>query len=95
MRREVIIMSDMTEQEAWELDELLTRTTPEIDPVVEGPFIKHRNMMVVLDNLSAEYLMSKMLETKLSPTELISNMVRRELSLREIVQASLAQSVPG
>ena len=78
-------MSDMNEKEAWELDELLTKTTPEIDPDVEGPFIKHRNMMVVLDNLSAEYLTSKMLTTKLSPTEIISNMVRRELSLTEIV----------
>ena len=77
-------MSDMTEEEAWELDELLTRTTPEIDPVVEGPFIKNRNMMVILDNLSAEYLTSKMLSTKLSPTEIISNMIRRELSLDEI-----------
>jgi hypothetical protein len=79
-------MSDMTEEEAWELDELLTRTTPEIDPVAEGPFIKHRNMMVILDNLSAEYLASKMLATKLSPTEIISNMIRRELSLAEIVR---------
>ena len=40
-------MSDMTEQEAWELDELLTKTTPEVDPNVQGPFIKHRNMMVI------------------------------------------------
>jgi len=77
-------MSDMTEEDAWELDELLTKTTPEIDPAVEGPFIKHRNMMVILDNLSAEYLTSKMLSTKLSPTEIISNMIRRELSLAEI-----------
>jgi hypothetical protein len=80
-------MSDMTEKEAWELDELLTNTTPEIDPIVEGPFIKHRNMMVILDNLSAEYLASKMLATKLSPTEIISNMIRRELSLAEIGHA--------
>jgi hypothetical protein len=79
-------MSDMTEEEAWELDELLTKTTPAIDPVTEGPFIKHRNRMVILDNLSAEYLTSKMLATKLSPTEIISNMVRRELSLAEIVR---------
>jgi len=77
-------MSDMTESEAWELDELLTKTTPETDPGVEGPFIKHRNMMVILDNLSAEYLASKILETKLSPTEIISNMIRKELSLAEI-----------
>jgi hypothetical protein len=47
-------MSDMTEQEAWELDDLLTKTTPELSPTVEGPFIKHHNMMVVLDHLSEE-----------------------------------------
>ena len=76
-------MSDMTEEEAWELDELLTKTTPEVDPTVQGPFIKHRNMMVILDQLSAEYLTSKMLVTKQSPTEIISNLIRRELSLAE------------
>jgi hypothetical protein len=76
-------MSDMTEQEAWELDELLTKTTPEVDPSVQGPFIKHRNMMVILDQLSAQYLTSKMLTTKQSPTEIISGMVRREMAMAE------------
>ena len=76
-------MSDMTEEEAWELDDQLTRTTPEVDPAVRGPFIKHRNMMVVLDQLSAEYLTAKMLATKQSPTEIIGNMIRKELSLAE------------
>ena len=76
-------MSDMTEEEAWELDDLLTKTIPEVDPAVQGPFIKHRNMMVILDQLSAEYLKSKMLATKQSPTEIISNLIRRELSLVE------------
>jgi hypothetical protein len=76
-------MSDMTEEEANELDELLTRTVPEVDPNVQGPFIKHRNMMVILDALSAEYLTAKMLATKQSPTEIISGMIRRELSLAE------------
>ena len=74
-------MSDMTEQEAWELDELLTNHTPEVDPNIQGPFIKHRNMMVILDQLSARYFTSKMLETKQTPTEIISEMVRKELSL--------------
>ena len=74
-------MSDMTEQEAWELDELLTKTTPDISSTVEGPFIKNRNMMVVLDQISAQYLTAKMLSTKQSPTEIISNMVRREIGL--------------
>ena len=74
-------MSDMTEQEAWELDELLTKTTPEISSSVEGPFIKHRNTIVVLDKLSAQYLTAKMLTTKQSPTEIISEMIRREIGL--------------
>ena len=74
-------MSDMTEQEAWELDEILSKTTPEISSTVEGPFIKNRNMMVVLDQLSAQYLTAKMLATKQSPTEIISGMVRREIGL--------------
>ena len=77
-------MSDMTEQKTWELDELLTRTTPETDPGVQGPFIKHRHMMVVLDQLSQGYLMSKMLATKQTPTEIISNLIRKELALTEI-----------
>ena len=76
-------MSEMTEEEAWELDDLLTKTTPEVDPSVQGPFIKHRNRMVILDQLSAEYLTSKMLATKQSPTEIIGNLIRRELSLAE------------
>ncbi|AEF84795.1 hypothetical protein TREPR_1699 [Treponema primitia ZAS-2] len=74
-------MSDMTEEEAYELDELLTKTTPEVDPSVKGPFITHRNMMVFLDPLSAQYLTAKMLATKQSPTEIISDMVRREMAL--------------
>jgi len=78
-------MSDMTEEEAWEFDELLTRTTPEVDPSVQGPFMKHRNRMVLLDQLSAEYLTAKMLATKQSPTEIISNLIRKELSLAETV----------
>jgi hypothetical protein len=77
-------MSDMTEQEAWELDDLFTKTTPEIDNAVEGPFIKNRNMMVLLDQLSAEYLMSKVLHTKQTSTEIISNLIRKELSLTEV-----------
>jgi hypothetical protein len=74
-------MSDMTEEEARELDELLTKTTPEVNPAVQGPFIKHRNRIVILDQLSAQYLTAKMLATKQTPTEIISNMIRHEMAL--------------
>ena len=81
----------MTEQEAWELDELLTKTTPEISTSINGPFIKNRNMMVILDQLSAQYLTAKMLATKQSPTEIISAMIRREIGLAETVQPKFTQ----
>jgi len=81
-------MSDMTEQEAWELGELLTKTTPEVSPTVEGPFIKHYRTLVALDQLSAQYLQARMLATKQSPTEIISSMIRRELGLTTTSQPS-------
>ena len=74
-------MTVIINESAWELDELLTNTTPEVSPTVEGPLIKHRNMMVVLDQFSAQYLSAKMLATKQSPTEIISAMIRREMGL--------------
>jgi hypothetical protein len=94
MLRKTVTMSDMTEQEVWELDELLTRTTPEISPKIRGLFIKHRNMMVILDHLSAEWLTAKMLTTKQSPTEIISNMVRYEMSLAGTENTAMAISTP-
>ena len=52
-------MPILTEAEADALDELLTNTTPEVNPNVEGPFIKnHRqSTMVPLDRFSAEYIL--------------------------------------
>jgi hypothetical protein len=76
-------MSDMTEQEAWELDELLTQTTPEVDPKVQGPFINRRDTLVILDTFSAEYLKAKMLATRQTPAELIHGMIRREMARTE------------
>ena len=85
-------MSDMTEQEAWELDELLTKTITEVSPTDDGPFIKHRNMMVILDQLSAQYVTAKMLATKQSPTEIIGDMIRREIGLAKVT--STASDLP-
>ena len=55
----------MTE-EAETLDQLLTDTTPKVNPNVEGTFIKNyrQGMMVALDKFSAQYLRSRMLATK-------------------------------
>jgi hypothetical protein len=42
-------MAVMTDEEADALDELLTKITPKTNPNVQGPFIKHRDTPVVLE----------------------------------------------
>ena len=76
-------MPILTDEEAEALDELLTKTTPNTNPNVQGPFIKHRDTLVVLDTFSAGYIKAKMLATNLTPTELIHNMIRREMAFTE------------
>jgi hypothetical protein len=77
-------MPILTDEEADALDELLTKTTPRTDPTVQGPFIKYRDTMVILDTFSAEYLKARMMATKKTPAELINDMIRREMALAEI-----------
>jgi len=76
-------MPILTDKEADALDELLTKTTPETNSNIQGPFIRHRDTLVILDTFSAEYLKAKMLATKKTPAELINNMIRREMALTD------------
>ena len=69
----------MTEAEAARLDELYTETTPAVDLEKPGIFARQKDMAVVLDEFTSRYLASKMIATKRSPAELISDMVRKEL----------------
>ena len=73
-------MPILTDQEAEELDELLTRTIPETNPNVQGPFIKNRENLVILDTFSAKYLKARMLATQQAPSVLIHKMIRREMA---------------
>jgi hypothetical protein len=74
-------MADLTDEEADALDEELTRTVPKLTDA-EGPFIKnYRNsMLVALDQFSAQYLQARMLATKQTPAEIISEMVREKIT---------------
>jgi hypothetical protein len=83
--RKGVIMPILTDEEADTLDELLTKTTPITNPNVQGPFIKNRDTMIILDRFSAEYLKAKMLVTKQTPAEQIHRMICREMTLAEAV----------
>jgi len=72
-------MPILTDEEADALDEYFTKNVPDVDTSVQGPFIKARNRVVVLDQLSADYLNAKMHATKLSPAEQIHRMIRAEM----------------
>ena len=75
-------MPILTDEEAEALDNELTRGIPVLTEV-EGPFIKNyrSSMMVALDQLSAQYLQARMLATKQTPTELISEMIMEKIAI--------------
>ena len=70
----------MTEQEAWELDDLLTRTDPELGPNGTGHLSMLEARHMGLDNLSINYLMTKASETQTSPAQIIGEMVRERIA---------------
>ena len=77
-------MAIMTEEEADALDELLTRTTPKVNPNVRGITAQKEARkgfrMVSIDEFSAEYLTSKALATRQTPEEIIHALVSKEIA---------------
>ena len=73
-------MAIMTEEEADALDELLTRTTPKVNPTVRGITARKGFKMIAVDDFSAEYITSKALATRQTTDEIIHELVTRELA---------------
>jgi len=70
----------MTDEEADALDELWTRTTPEIDTGKPGFLTRRGFTMVSLDTVTAAYLQAKAAVSHHSPSEIIGELVRKELA---------------
>jgi len=73
-------MPIMTEEEADALDELLTKTTPKVNPAIKGITAQKGFKMLTVDNFSAEYITSKALATRKTPEEVIHEMVTKEMA---------------
>ena len=71
-------MPRMTEEEAWALDEVVTKNPPRVDPSKA----RHVVRMVALDDFSASYLMSVSNSTHKTPSEIISEMVREKAAVK-------------
>ena len=73
-------MDIMTEEEADALDELLTRTTPKVNPNVRGITARKGFKMMTVDDFSAEYITSKALATRKTTEEIIHALVCNEIA---------------
>ena len=69
----------MTEQEARELSNLLTRTDPEIGPNGTGYLSMLEARQMGLDNLTINYLLTKASEAQTTPAQIIGEMVRERI----------------
>jgi hypothetical protein len=80
--RQEDFMAGMTEEEADALDELWTKTTPKISgDGKNGFFMKHKDHIIIVDDLSAAYLRAKADAARKTPAEIISDMVHREMEI--------------
>ena len=73
-------MKEMTDEEADALDEYYTKNPPKVDPAKNGGFAKKSFRMVALDRLSEDYLFTKAIAASKTPTEIIGELVREEIS---------------
>jgi len=71
----------MTEEEYDALDELWTKNPPKVTGDGQsGFFMKHKNEIVILDNVSATWLQLKSEITHQSTTEIIGELVREKIA---------------
>ena len=75
-------MHDMTEEEYDALDELWTKNPPKVTgDGKSGFFMKHKDEIVILDNVSATWLQLKSEITHKSTTEIIGDLVREKIAV--------------
>jgi hypothetical protein len=74
-------MADLTEKEYDELDEFYTNNPPKVDPAKRGGvFTRQRELLKALDDVSAEYIRTRAEATKRLPSQVIGELVRKELA---------------
>jgi len=74
-------MARMTEEEADRLDELWTKTTPEIDTSKPGYFSQHMAHLIEVDNVSAAYLRACADASNKTTTQIIGELVREKIAV--------------
>jgi hypothetical protein len=70
----------MTDEEADALDEFYTKNPPRVDPKKNGGFANKSFKLVAIDNISADYLMTKSISDHKTPDQIINEMVRERIA---------------
>ena len=77
-------MAEMTEEEAWALDEYWTEHTPKLSgDGKSGFFARHQEQgstLVFLDHVSATWLRVKAEAAHKTPTDIIAELVREKIA---------------
>ena len=75
-------MPDMTDEEYDALDELLTKTTPRLTNI-PGIFARQRALLNALDEVTANYILTKAEAFHKTPSEIIGEMVREKIAVNQ------------
>ena len=73
-------MPDLTEEEYDALDEYWTKNTPKVGPNGTGFVSRREARLFGLDDLSADYLLTKAIADHKTPAEIIGELVREKLA---------------
>ncbi|MDR0842637.1 MAG: hypothetical protein LBP68_04355 [Acidobacteriota bacterium] len=73
-------MAEMTEAEADALDELWTKTTPEINVGKPGYFSQHMAHLIEVDNFTASWLRARVDATHQTPAQILGALVREKIA---------------
>ncbi|GHV85274.1 hypothetical protein AGMMS50230_08820 [Spirochaetia bacterium] len=71
----------MTDEEADALDELYTKTIPPLQTGAGGPLTRQRDLLRSLDEVAANYLITKAAATHKTISQLIGEMVREKIAV--------------
>ena len=74
-------MPEMTEEEAFALDELWTKTTPKIRKGGGGFFTERRAKMLLLDEKTVNILDARAKALHQTPTEFVTQLISKDMAV--------------
>jgi len=73
-------MPEMTEEEAYALDDLYTKTTPKIKKGEGGFFTERRARMLLLDEKTVHILDARAKSAHQTPSEFVTQLIQKEMA---------------